>query len=124
MKTAEPSRLKKKRIEFDINGGVCYSFPTKDGINPEGLSPMAAESYARCKKGVETGEMEGPFYRNLQWKYTANAHGICECGKDIELYDQYLGACECPHCGRWHNMFGQELNEPAGWEEEYEEEWV
>ena len=39
----------------------------------------------------------------------------CECGKVIELYDQYLGASECPHCGRWHNLFGELLNDPSTW---------
>lgn len=47
--------------------------------------------------------------------YTENAIGKCECGEEVELRNEYLGACECPHCGRWHNLFGQELNPPETW---------
>ena len=43
------------------------------------------------------------------------ASGVCACGEVIDLYDQYLGACECPSCGRWYNLFGQELNPPDTW---------
>ena len=52
------------------------------------------------------------------------AHGTCSCGQEVELYDQYYGACQCPNCGRWYNLFGQELLPPEYWvtdpsEEEY-----
>lgn len=41
--------------------------------------------------------------------------GKCECGKVIELWNEYLGASECEYCGRWHNLFGQLLNNPETW---------
>lgn len=41
--------------------------------------------------------------------------GKCECGKVIELWNEYLGASECEYCGRWHNLFGQLLNDPSTW---------
>lgn len=41
--------------------------------------------------------------------------GECECGETVTLYNQYLGACECPKCGRWYNIWGQELNPPHTW---------
>lgn len=50
-------------------------------------------------------------------RYKENASGICGCGKRIELYDEYLGACECPHCGQWYNLFGQRLRHPDEWED-------
>ena len=46
---------------------------------------------------------------------TEPATGVCECGHRIALWDEYMGACECPHCGRWYNLFGQELNHPDTW---------
>ena len=46
-----------------------------------------------------------------------NAHGTCECGNEVELYDEYYGACQCEKCGKWYNLFGQELNPPTYWEE-------
>ena len=37
------------------------------------------------------------------------------CGAEFYLQDEYLGACECPRCGQWFNLFGQELTDPRGW---------
>lgn len=59
-------------------------------------------------------------------RYKKDASGVCDCGHRIELYDQYLGACECPHCGRWYNLFGQSLKNPDEWEEvvdDYLDDW-
>ena len=47
--------------------------------------------------------------------YKENAWGICECGETVELFNEYMGACECPQCGKWYNLFGQELNPPETW---------
>ena len=43
------------------------------------------------------------------------AEGICECGKTNRLEEDHLGACQCPYCGRWHNLFGEELEPPEKW---------
>lgn len=43
------------------------------------------------------------------------ASGICRCGKHILLIDQYLGACSCPDCGQWYNIFGLELKPVERW---------
>lgn len=51
------------------------------------------------------------------WTYMENAKALCICGKEIELYDEYMGACECPYCGRWYNLFGQELKNQEYWED-------
>ena len=48
-----------------------------------------------------------------------NAHGTCICGNEVELWDQYMGACQCEKCNRWYNLFGQELLLPENWEEDY-----
>ena len=48
--------------------------------------------------------------------YTEPAHGTCSCGEEVELYDQYYGACQCPKCGQWYNLFGQSLVPPECWE--------
>lgn len=56
-------------------------------------------------------------------EYKEMAHGTCKCGYELYLYNQYLGACECPECGRWYNLFGQELTPPDQWEDNYEGEW-
>lgn len=45
--------------------------------------------------------------------------GLCECGEEFPMYNEYMGACECPGCGKWYNLFGQELLPPENWEEDY-----
>ena len=37
------------------------------------------------------------------------------CSEEFYLQDEYRGACECPRCGQWFNLFGQELTDPRGW---------
>ena len=49
--------------------------------------------------------------------YTEPAHGICRCGQEITLQDEYMGACQCEKCGQWYNVFGQELIDPEYWSE-------
>ena len=44
--------------------------------------------------------------------YTENAIVLCSCGETMELYNEYMGACECPNCGQWYNIFGQVLYKP------------
>ena len=39
----------------------------------------------------------------------------CSCGKTIILEDQYMGACKCPKCGKWYNMFGDRIKTPDEW---------
>ena len=52
------------------------------------------------------------------------AHGTCVCGSEVYLYNQYMGACECENCGRWYNLFGQEIMPPEMWRGEcISEDW-
>ena len=41
------------------------------------------------------------------------ATGVCKCGLEIPLTDKYKGACQCPKCGQWYNVLGQELPTPS-----------
>ena len=50
-------------------------------------------------------------------RYRNPASGVCHCGERIDLRNEYMGACECPNCGQWWNLFGQELNNPETWDE-------
>ena len=43
--------------------------------------------------------------------------GKCECGNEVMLMDQHMGAAECPECGQWYNLFGQKLKPPEDWED-------
>lgn len=37
------------------------------------------------------------------------------CKEEFDLIDEYMGACQCPKCGQWYNLFGQELLPPDQW---------
>ena len=41
--------------------------------------------------------------------------GLCKCGQEVLLMDTYMGATDCPNCGQWYNVFGQELKDPDEW---------
>lgn len=46
-------------------------------------------------------------------------YGKCEeCGARVDLdgYD-YMGAVQCPKCGQWYNLNGEELLPPDQWGE-------
>ena len=108
-------------IEFP-DGGYSFGCDEKGNIFFDKLTDCAKENYQYCLNHV--GDIYNkPTIEKLINRYTENAKGICECGKEIELYDEYMGVCECPYCKRWHNLFGDELNPPAMWEENEEEDF-
>jgi hypothetical protein len=47
------------------------------------------------------------------------AIGICSCGRDVVLECDHAGAVRC-ECGKWYNLFGQELRDPEYWEDDNE----
>lgn len=80
----------------------------------------ADRNYRLCKAGKMLDDGVAIVDEGIERKtrsYHTNAIGRCKCGKEIELYDAYMGACECPKCGQWYNMFGQELVSPEYWDE-------
>lgn len=96
--------------DYEGNG---YSFPVDANKECISLNPVAQRNLEYCQNHPEEYEDRGIV--TSKWSYMENAKAKCECGKEIELYDEYLSACECPYCGRWHNLFGQLLNNPEAW---------
>jgi len=111
---------REKRIEFDLRGheGAGATFAADDSWNVV-FDPRYEEAqrntYEYCAS--HPNEYDGPFRRVIEHTRVEDAVAECECGKRIELWDQYLGASECPCCGRWHNLFGQTLVDPKYWED-------
>ena len=97
----------------DGHGNGCVFHCDEHGETSE-LNPDAAENLAYCRAHPEKFVRNGVVVRREQ-QVRNNPTGICECGETVELWPQYLGACECPKCGRWYNLFGQELNPPGTW---------
>lgn len=93
-------------FDADKNGNVKF--------DPE-YEETQRKNYELC---MASPDYEGPEFGTNQWSYVENAKAICECGAEIELRDDYMGACECEKCGRWHNTHGQTLLPPGQWETE------
>lgn len=96
-------------------GEICagYYCNEEGEIQKDKNSPQAYENYFKDLENPNLGHS----VRHYTRRYYENAIGKCSCGEEVELYDQYMGACECPKCKRWYNTFGQELNPPETWKD-------
>ena len=107
-------------LVFDDGVFNGYGFPCDANgklLQSEKENPIAHENMRRC---LEHPERFVRFNKILKHERRVrdNAHGTCSCGNEVELWDQYMGACQCEKCGRWYNLFGQELVAPEYWEED------
>lgn len=99
----------------DVPGWAGYRFACdKDGNVVPGLNEAAEKNLAYCKSHPEEFSVYGEVKKIVN-RYREPDTGTCRCGQKVELYDQYMGACECPSCGQWYNMAGQELLPPDKW---------
>ncbi len=113
-------------LDFYKNGELCAGYDTEDKVTPIFRSPEGEQNWNSLLELVKTGEYEGPVLNKYTNTYTAPAVGKCKCGEEFELIDEYMGACQCPKCNQWHNLFGQELLPPDRWEKnlgDYEDMW-
>lgn len=112
-------RNRKKEVyytyEFDRGDGSGFTFPC-NSIGEIQFNECNKESYDYCMQHQSEFIWKG--VQKHECSYTEPAIGKCHCGEEIELWNQYQGACECPKCGQWYNLFGQELINPEYWEEE------
>ena len=117
-KNRAPKTSIRRTIEFDsrIYEGCGYSFDADEKWQPIFEAEPARKSWEYCMSHPE--ELEGPTRRTYEQKYTEPAEGKCSCGETVVLNDQYLGACQCPKCGQWYNLFGQALLDPEYWEDD------
>ena len=105
------------RFFIDSTGG--YEFPCNaDGnVKLEEMTEAAIENYNLCLKSPDNF----PYAFNEVVEYRRwvkdDAYGTCECGERVYLVNQYMGACSCGNCGRWYNLFGEELLPPEDWED-------
>lgn len=105
--------------EFTDEDGCGFAFPcdSHGNIWTENLTDEAFDNLMACMAHSTdfyfTGIREYPF------DYTEDDIGICKCGGEVILdrENNYYGAVQCPECGRWYNLFGQELNDPSTWDD-------
>lgn len=104
--------LEYRRLDDDTSG-FSFACDERGNLFMGKLTQGALENLEYCK--IHEGEFAPPFVKKHRLRYTEPAIGLCKCGAEIVLEDQYMGACECPECGQWYNIFGQELRSPREW---------
>ena len=99
----------------DPNAG--FRFPATKSGEPDfdRMPPEARANYESCLTDERLLEPEFTIDKHT---FTEPAVGQCICGKEVVLESSYMGATQC-ECGRWYNVFGQELVDPKDWEEDY-----
>ena len=102
-----------QRIGEPEGCGFSFNCDEAGELNRENKAQM--ENYTYALSHPEQFEDRGRV--RYQREYMEPAQGICACGARVVLNNQYLGACECPGCGQWYNLFGQELLPPELWED-------
>ena len=114
---AEYRTVQQYEVVFDDGHGNGFGFPCDStGKLLDGLNPAAYENYRFCLQHPERfARFNKVVCTNHKVKYPAR--GTCSCGTEVELIDSYMGACQCVTCGKWYNLFGQELLPPDQWED-------
>ena len=112
--------IKECYIEFwykeDLNAGYCFPAVAPGIPKFFSMTPEAIKNYNACLEDDCLTEAEFTTHTNT---YMEPAVGKCSCGREVVLECDYAGAVRC-ECGRWYNLFGQELRDPKYWEEDYE----
>jgi hypothetical protein len=120
IKERTPETIVDYTIEFlykdDPNSG--FMFPALPNGEPDfdHMPPEAKANYEKCLTDDRLTEAE--FLKGTR-TYWAPAIGKCSCGAEVVLDADYNGAVRCD-CGKWYNLFGQELRDPKYWEEDDE----
>lgn len=114
---SEVEEIREYSIEFTYpDGNSGFSFPCDN----HGELLQEYKNYTWC---MDHPELFGEFNEfHVRVRYIRRKHGTCSCGHEVDLWDQYYGACQCEQCGKWYNLFGQELLPPDQWEEDPSEE--
>ena len=104
--------------DFEREDTSGYTFPCdrNGNIQKNKMNEYGIANYNYCISHPEDFIWQG--VQEHESSYIEPAIGECICGEVFELWDQYQGACECPKCGQWYNLFGQSLINPEYWEEE------
>jgi hypothetical protein len=96
-------------------GGYVFKANAKGEVIFENECQKRNYIYAMCHP--EEFPVQYNEFVTTKRTYTEPAVGICRCGKEVALIDEYMGACQCKNCGKWYNIFGQELIDPEYWED-------
>ena len=113
-----PEEIVDRYIEFDYKDDpdAGFRFPALANGEPDfkHMMPEAKANYERC---LTDDRLTAPEFIVDKRTYMNPAVGKCSCGKEVVLDCDYIGAVRC-ECGRWYNLFGQELRDPEYWEDD------
>jgi hypothetical protein len=126
-------------LQFDLIGerkGNGYGFPLlSKAIIPLKESETESNKYVPCSEEdctwwksylsvkEDREHYKEPYVDKNAWYWTEPAHALCKCGTEILLEDDYMGACQCPNCEQWYNLFGEEVKDPDKWEDDSDDEY-
>ena len=120
IKERTPETITDYIIEFiykdDPNAG--FVFPALPNGDPD-FDKMPKQAVLSQNNCLNDDRLDGPKFKVEKREYMTPAVGKCSCGREVILDAGYMGAVQC-ECGRWYNLFGQELKDPSYWEEDYE----
>jgi hypothetical protein len=113
-----PAIITEYYLEFkykdDPNAGFCFPATHTGDPDFDRMGDEAIANYQACLTDKRLTEEE---FTRHKWTYMNPAIGICSCGRDVVLECDHAGAVRC-ECGKWYNLFGQELLDPKYWEED------
>ena len=105
-------------LTFDDGHGNGFVFPCDaHGNVGANLNPAAVINLNYCRQHPEKFKRAGEVVERRQ-SYKELDYGTCDFGETVYLVNQYMGACQCPNCGRWYNLFGEVLLPLEAWEED------
>lgn len=116
--TRIPVEIVEHTIEFtyeDGNGGYSFAADEHGVVQITNEDQRRNYEYAMAHPELFPEQYNEHCVRRRT--YMEPAHGKCHCGEEVYLNNEYLGACQCPNCGQWYNLYGQELIEPEYWGE-------
>lgn len=119
IKEREPKESITYSLEFDYkddpSGGFTFPCNRQGEILKDKMPQTAIDNYHKCLKD---NRLTSPYIRTYKNHWVEPAVGECVCGEEIVLENQYMGACQCPRCGQWYNIYGQSLIPPEYWEDD------
>lgn len=103
------------RFYVDKNGGCEFPCDADGNIDVNNMTEAAIKNYSYCLDHPEKFPYAYNKVATYRYWVKDNPYGTCKCGEVVELWNEYMGACQCPKCGKWYNLFGQELLPPSEW---------
>ena len=107
-------------INFDCKDdhSCGFIFPANSDETPalDKMTEEAKMNYYACEASTNKFDR---WFEEREVRVVDYAVGKCKCGHEVELVDEaWMGAVQCEKCGKWYNIYGQELVDPKYWEED------